>query len=362
MMKSLSPPVALQFLLVMFAGWVNRRQQDVIAYLQEENSVLREQLGGCRLRFTDDQRRRLGAKGKALGRKVLTEFAGIVTPDTILRWYRRLVAMKYDGSNSRGPGRPRTKEETIALVIKVATENPGHGYTKIRDALRHLGIDIGRNTIKRMLAAHGIEPAPERDRKRTWTTFIGAHVEAIVEADFFTIEALTLAGLIRFHVLFAIEVHTRRVQIVGITEQPYDEWMQQMARNLTDAEDGLLRGKSYLLCDRDPLFTDTFKRIIEDAGVEVPKMPAKSPNLRPHAERFVRTIKEECLSRIIPLGERHLRRATREFVRHYHDGRPHQGLGGDIIEPDATEGRADGPIACRERLGGMLRHYYREAA
>jgi putative transposase len=116
------------------------------------------------------------------------------------------------------------------------------------------------------------------------------------------------------------------------------------------------------LCDRDPLFTDTFKRIIEDAGVEVPKMPAKSPNLRPHAERFVRTIKEECLSRIIPLGERHLRRATREFVRHYHDGRPHQGLGGDIIEPDATEGRADGPIACRERLGGMLRHYYREAA
>ena len=161
-------PPTLQFIILLVAGWVNRHQQDVIEYLKEENRVLRQQLGERRLVLTDDQRRRLAVKGKALGTDLLKEFAGIVTPDTILRWYRRLVARKYDGSLRRGPGRPRTVPEIADLVVRIATENPRFGYTRIRDALSNLGHEVGRNTIKRILAEHGIEPAPERGKRTPW--------------------------------------------------------------------------------------------------------------------------------------------------------------------------------------------------
>jgi hypothetical protein len=157
-----TPSDALTFLLLVFGGWVNRSQQRVIDYLLEENRVLREQLGSRRIRLDDNQRRRLAIKGKAVGRKILVQIASIVTPDTILRWYRRLVAKKYDGSKKRFPGRPRTKKDIVELVLTVAKDNPTWGYTRIRDALSHLCHDIGRNTIKRILLEHGIEPAPER--------------------------------------------------------------------------------------------------------------------------------------------------------------------------------------------------------
>ena len=159
-MATASPPNALHFLLLMFSGWVNRQQQQVIDYLQEENRVLREQRGGRRLRLTDDQRRRLAVKGKLLGRKMLSKVAGIVTPDTILGWYRRLVAQKYDGSKKRGPGRPSTKPDIAALVVEMAKKTRW-GYTRLMGTMKLLGHKIGRNTIKRILKDHGIEPAPE---------------------------------------------------------------------------------------------------------------------------------------------------------------------------------------------------------
>ncbi len=186
---------ALQFLILLVSGWVNRRQQDAIEYLKAENRVLREQLGGRRLRLTNDQRRRLAVKGKALGRKLLVDVAGIVTPDTILRWYRALIAKKYDGSQRRGAGRPRTAQQIAELVVRIATENPRFGYTRIRDALGNRGIELGRSTVKRILAAHGIEPAPERGRRTPWKTVLRAHWDAIAAADFFTVEVLTLGGL-----------------------------------------------------------------------------------------------------------------------------------------------------------------------
>ena len=150
----------LQFLLMTFAGWVNRRQLAMIDYLKEENLVLRQQLGGGKLRFTDDQRRRLAVKGRALGRRVLDEIAGLVTPDTILRWYRELIAAKYDGTARRGAGRPGTASPLRELVVRFATENPTWGYTRIRDVLGNLGHVLARNTIKRILLDHGLEPAP----------------------------------------------------------------------------------------------------------------------------------------------------------------------------------------------------------
>ena len=355
-------PYLWQFLVVAFAGWVNRSQQDAIEYLKEENRVLREHVAGRRLRFTDDQRRRLAAKARILSRDSLKEVAGLVTPDTLLRWYRHLVAKKYDGSQRRGPGRPRVHETIRELVVRMATENSTWGYTRIRGALHNLGHDVGRNTVKRILTEHGIEPAPERRKRIPWNTFLKAHWGAIAATDFFTVEVLTAGGLIRYFVLFVIDLKTRRVEIAGISNQPYDDWMTQVARNLTDAIDGFLRDARFLIHDRDPLFSESFRTTLLGVGVETVKLPARSPDLNAYAERFVRSIKSECLSRMIPLGENHLRSSVHAFVAHYHLERNHQGLDNELVSPAREAPASDGPIRCRERLGGTLRYYYREAA
>jgi hypothetical protein len=210
-MDPLPPPLAFFFLL--FSGWVNRHQQAVIDYLLEENRVLRAAHGSRRLRFTDDQRRRLAVKGHVLGRRRLVAIAGIVTPDTILRWYRRLVAKKYDGSKARRPGRPSTKPDIAALVVRMAIENPTWGYTRIRGGLKSIGHDVGRNTIKAILKDHGIEPAPERGAKMSWKTFLAAHWDGIAAADFFIVEVMTLRGLVSYVVFFVMKLKTRTVNV-----------------------------------------------------------------------------------------------------------------------------------------------------
>ena len=203
-----------RFVLIAVTGWMNQRQLQAIDYLREENRVLREQLGGRRLRLNDDQRRRLAAKAKGLGRKLLAEVATIVTPETLLAWHRKLIAQKYDGSEKRGPGRPRTADEIETLVIRMAEENRDWGYRRIQGALFNLGHEIAPSTIADILHRRGIEPAPERKRKTTWKEFLSRHWELIVAGDFFTVEVWTRRGLQRFVVLFFIELSTRRVEIV----------------------------------------------------------------------------------------------------------------------------------------------------
>jgi putative transposase len=360
---SAAPKQALLELIVfILAGWINRRQQAVIDYLVEENRVLREQLGGRRLPLNDHQRRRLALRGKVLGRRKLDEVASIVTPETILRWYRRLVASRYDGAIHRGPGRPRKRGEVAELVLRMARENPRWGYTRIRDGLYHLGHDIGRSTVKRILLEHGIEPAPERSRTTSWESFLNRHMGAIIAVDFFAVEVLTLGGLVRHWVLVVMDLQTRKVEIAGITCEPSGAWMKQVARNLTDAVDGFLVGKRVMLMDRDPLFTVAFRAMLEGVGVKPVRLPARSPNLNAFVERFVLSIKSECLDSIIPLGPAHLRWAVTEYVKHYNAERPHQGLEGALIEPGERSSGGDGEVRCRERVGGLLRFYYREAA
>jgi len=358
-MDSLPPPLA--FVVLLFAGWVNRQQQAVIDYLLEENRVLRAALGSRRLHLTNNQRRRLAVKGKVLGRRRLAGIAGIVTPDTILRWYRTLVAKKYDGSHAQRPGRPSTKADLAALVVRMAQENPTWGYTRIRGGLKGLGRDVARNTIKAILKDHGIEPAPERGANMPWKTFLAAHWDSLAAADFFTVEVLTLRGLVRYVVFFVMKLKTRSVAIAGITRQPDETWMTQVARNLTAAGDGFLHGIQHVILDRDPLYTAAFRRLLRDSGVTPLVLPAWSPNLNAFAERFVESTKSECLDRMVLLGEGHLRAAVREFVDHYHQERPHQGLGNELIAPKTTV-IGTGQVKCRERLGGLLKFYYREAA
>jgi putative transposase len=235
----------LQFVVWTLAGWIQRGQQLRIDYLVEENRVLREQLGKRRVRLTDEHRRRLAVRAKALGRAALRDVAGIVTPDTLLRWYRNLVARKYDGSQSRTAGRPRTAVAIARLVVRMATENPGWGYTRIRGALYNPGHDIGRNTVKRVLTDAGLEPAPERGRSPSWKAFLKAHWNAIAAVDFFAVEVLTPIGLVRYFVFLVIELRSRRVQIAGVTHQLSDAWMAQNARNLTDVGEAFSAARAF---------------------------------------------------------------------------------------------------------------------
>ena len=195
--------------------------------------------------------------------------ATITTPETLLAWHRKLIAQKYDGSGKRKPGRPRKAEEIEALVVRMAQENGDWGYRRIQGALSNLGYKIARSTIADMLERHGIEPAPERSRKTTWKEFLRQHWGLIVAADFFTIEAWTRRGLQRFEILFFMDLSTRKVEIAGIASSPNGLWMDQIGRNLTDAVDGLLKGKRYLIHDRDPLFTVQFLKMLAETGVAV---------------------------------------------------------------------------------------------
>src|SRR2546425_501905 len=228
----------LQVLLVTLAGWVNRQQQHVIEYLLEENRVLKEQGRRRRLRLTDDQRRRLAAKGRRLSRRVLRQVATIVTPDTILRWHRRLIARKWTFT-PKPPGRPGImKEEISSLILRMATENRGWGYTRIQGALRNLGHGVARSTVSRVLKANGVPPAP--DRPSSWRTFLRAHWGEIAGADFFTTEVWTPRGLVTYSTLFVIDLRSRRIHVAGSTPNPDAAFMAQAARRLTDAVDGFL--------------------------------------------------------------------------------------------------------------------------
>jgi transposase InsO family protein len=354
------PPI-FQFAAAWVGTWIARRQERTVEYLREENRILRGHLGGG-LRLTDPERRRLARLGKEVGRPGLTAVATIATPDTILRWYRELVAKKYDGNGERGPGRPRTDGEVAKLVVQMASENPTWGYTRIRGALANLGHEVGRNTIRRLLAEQGIEPAPERRRRSSWSTFIKAHLGAITAADFFTVEAVSLSGLIRFHLFFVMDLASRMVEIAGISAHPNGPWMEQIGRNLLDADDGFLKGKRYLIVDRDPLYTARWQAMLKGAGVKVVKLPPRSPDLNAFAERFVLSIRSECLDRIVPLGEWHLRRVIREYVEHYHRERNHQGLDNRLIQRSARPVNHNGRVIRHQRLGGLLNFYGRGAA
>jgi putative transposase len=354
MIADLSP---VRVLLMTLAGWINRHQQHVIEYLVEENRVLKDQVKGRRLRLTDDQRRRLAAKERRLGRRVLRQVATIVTPDTLLRWHRQLIARKWTFTPKR-PGRPTVMNEISALILRMATENPRWGYTRIQGALKNLGHRVATNTVARVLKDNGIPPAP--DRPSSWRTFLRAHWGAIAGADFFTTEVWTPRGLISYYTLFVLDLRSRRVHVASTTPNPDAWFMAQVARRLTDAVDGFLAHHRVLLCDRDAKWTDGFRRILQDAGLRIVLTPVQAPNANAYAERFVRSIRKECLDRLILFGERRLRRVLAEFAAHYHGERNHQGLGNELIMPEARALR-DTRVRCRERLGGLLRYYHRAA-
>src|SRR4029453_6760140 len=268
---------ALSLLIVCVADWMNRHQQQVIAYLQEEIRVLKEQLGK-HPRFNDDQRRRSAVKGELVGRKGLLLFASLVTPDTLMSWHRRLIAQKYDSTARRRPGRPRTAADLRELILQIARENRSWGYTRIQGALANLRHQVGRGTIAKMLREASVDPAPGRRKGTTWKEFLRMHWDVMAATDFFTVEVWTPFGLVRYHVLFVLRLMTREVHIAGIVPEPGEQWMKQIARNLTDSSEGFLRGCRFLIHDRSTLFSEKFSTILESVGVQPLRLPASSPN------------------------------------------------------------------------------------
>jgi transposase InsO family protein len=352
-----------QFCFLILASWVHSEQQKIIEFYQAELEAVMKAQGKKRLLLTDDQRRLLAVKGKSLGRKTLMELTTIVTPDTILRWHRTLVAQKWNYSDRRkSAGRPRVKSEMVDLVPRFARENLSWGYDRIQGALANLGHDVSDQTIGNLLKQHGIEPAPDRKRQTSWKTFIKAHLDVLSAIDFTTVEVWTKGGLVTYYLLFVMELKTRRVHFAACTPNLGDDFMKQIARNLTDPFDGFLKDSKYVLMDRDANFSSAFRCVLSNAGVEPVRLPAKSPNLNSYLERFHLSIKSECLSRMIFFGEKSLRRAVNTYLIHYHSARNHQGLGNKLIDPGEEVGQTEGEIHCRERLGGMLNYYYRKAA
>jgi len=246
-------------LLAMLAGWINREQQQIIEYLKAENSILKDELlkatGKKRIILNDSQRRRLAILGKKLGRGVLSQICSSFSPDTILKWHRKLVAYKYTYNNKSKFGRPRISDELKQRIIDMARDNKHLGCRKLHGYLKYLGLKVSATTISRVLREHGIEPCPDRPERTSWNEFVKAHWESLSAIDFFSTEIYTMRGLVRYMVLIVIDYKTRKVEIAGMIPQAHGRWMKQIARNLTDPISGFLKGKKFLVIDRDPLFT-----------------------------------------------------------------------------------------------------------
>jgi transposase InsO family protein len=339
-------------------------------YLVTENRMLRKQIQG-RVRLSDGERKTLAEIGKRLGKRALEEIATLVTPNTILAWHRTLIAQKFDGSQQRKTlGRPQVSKELEALVLRMAQENRSWGYDRIAGALAHLGYRISDQTVGNIL---------------NWHEFIRTHMEVLVATDFFTAEVWTIAGFVTYYVLFFIHLASRKVHVAGVTPHPDARWMVQVARNVTMAEWGFLSRGQYLIHDRDGKYCPAFQRIIDDAGVTRVPLPPRSPDLNAYAERWVHSVKDEALSRLILFGERSLHYALTQYEDHYHTERPHQGQGNVVLMPAPAQGTGQkahegsplttpherggagslrGPVSikCWERLGGLLKYYYRDAA
>ena len=320
-------------LLAYLMGGVNQELLLQNEYLAAENRILRAKLPS-RLRLSDPERAALAEIGKRLGRRAQQKVACIAKPDTILAWYRRLVAKKFDGSlHRRYPGRPTVQPEVEALVVRMARENSGWGYDRIVGALAKLGHRLSDQTVGNILRRHGIAPAPKRSQTTSWRDSIAAHINVLAGADFFTVEVLTWRGLVTYYVLFFLHLETRRVSLAGMTRHPDQEWMQQIARSATHETWGYLDGCRHVLHDRDTKFCAAFRSVLAAGGVKTIPLPARSPNLNAFAERWVRSAKQECLSKLILFGEGPLSRTLAEFNAHYHVNETIKGKGTSCFFP-----------------------------
>jgi putative transposase len=339
--------------------WSNEHAKDLeIVVLRHQLQVLRRQVGRPRFRWSD--RLFLAAASRHLARE--TWRALLVTPQTMLRWHRELVRRKWSYGAGRQPGRPSLDEANRALILRVARENPRWGYQRIQGELAKLGLRVSATTIRTLLRRHGLGPAPRRDGV-SWRGFLRQQAASILACDFFTVETMWLKTL---YVLFFIELGSRRVHLGGCTANPDAGWVTQQARNLAlrlpEAE-GRVR---FLVRDRDRKFPRPFDEVFRNEAVRVLRTPVRAPRANAYAERWVRTVRTECLDWLLILNRTHLERVLQVYVRHYNHHRPHRGLG--LVTPEGRHqlvplaSAATAELCRRDLLGGLLHEYYQAAA
>ena len=347
--------------LVALADRSEREKNIEILALRHEIAVLRRQVG--RSAYQPADRAFIAALSRLLPRSSWCCFS--VTPETLLAWHRRLISRRWTYPH-RPPGRPPVDEETTALVVRLASENPRWGYRRIQGELIKLGIRLAGSTIARILQDHGLGPTPRRNGP-TWRAFLRAQASGIVATDFFTVDTVMLK---RLYVLFFIELGRRRTWITGVTAHPDAAWVTQQARNATgDIDDQGIEMK-FLLRDRDTKYVESFDTVFTGGGAQVLRTPFRTPNANAHAERFVRTVRSEYLDHLLIVNAHHLERVLRSYMRHYNGHRPHQGLSQAIpaahrpastLAAHSSLGRANQhrgrEVRRRDRLGGLIHEY-----
>jgi putative transposase len=346
-----------QSFLFLLASATDRELARHIQYLTAENRILRSKLPR-RLALTERERQRLIKFGRPLG-AALRHLISIVVPRTFARWLNGARGPEQSG---RRRGRPRRSAALRALVLRLAREN-SWGYTRIHGELKKLGFrKISRSTVARILRENGIDPGPWRG-PGTWDDFITRHTATLWACDFFSKKVWTMRGLVEYFVWFFIQVGSRQVVIAGVTAKPDRAWMGQRGHEMVRVFEQQAVQPRYLIRDLDDKFDASIDAILEKSGVQVLPVGPLAPNLSAHAERWVLSIKSECLDHFVVVGEKHLRYLIDEYVAHYHIERPHQGKGNvPLTGAEAPASASVQDIVCDERLGGLLRHYRRAAA
>jgi transposase InsO family protein len=342
----------LRRLFQLVAGSSNHLNSDVeVVVLRHQLKVLKRQVGRPRLRRRD--RVFMAAFSWTLPRARWSS-SFVVTPQTLLRWHRELVRRKWTYKRILVTGRPPITDEVRELILRIGRENPRWGCLRIRGELAKLGVRVSATKIRTLLRRAGLGPAPRRGGP-TWTEFLRAQAQGILAFDFFTVETLMLRTL---YVLFAIQVGSRRVHVLGATRNPDRAWVTQQARNLAVGE--RLEGIRFLIRDRDAKYSGPFDEVFRSEGVSIVRTPIRAPRANAFAERWVRTVRTECLDWMLVLGRRHLERVLRAYAAHYNEARPHRGLDLKMPEsrPDSPPRSAlDGRVRRHDLLGGLIHEY-----
>jgi putative transposase len=345
--------------LIVLVGRSDRAKELEILVLRHELSILRRQAGQPRFKAHD--RMLLAALSRTLPRRSWNVF--LVRPETLLQWHRRLTARRWTYPHRR-PGRPRIGRDLRELVLRLARENPSWGYLRIVGELRKLGIAVSATSVRNILADAGVPPAPQRDRQ-SWRDFVQAHAESILACDFFTVDTVWLR---RLHVLVLLSLHTRRIEYLACTGNPNGAWMLQQARNLLMDLDDPEPQVRFLIHDRDAKFPRAFDALLGSKMVKVIRTPVQAPNANAHMERWVGSVRRECLDRLLIISRRQLEHVLRAYVRHYNRGRPHHAL--DLRPPDPSTRSPLGAqltpralqVNRRDLLGGLIHEYELAAA